>query len=68
MFSMRNKIISELSLKYQPYLGLSLHVTLFQLYNPIALRKAKIVYNSGLSGCNRVNDQKVDDKILVCKV
>ena len=25
------------------------------LFNPIALRKAKIVYNFGLSGCNRVN-------------
>ena len=24
------------------------------LYNPIALRKAKIVYNFGLSECNRV--------------
>ena len=23
--------------------------------NPIALRKAKIVYNFGLSGCNRVS-------------
>ena len=23
-------------------------------FNPIALRKAKIVYNFGLSGCNRV--------------
>ena len=26
----------------------------FQLINPIALRKAKIVYNFGLSGCSRV--------------
>ena len=26
------------------------------LVNPIALRKAKIVYNFGLSECNRVND------------
>ena len=25
-------------------------------FNPIALRKAKIVYNFGLSGCNRVNN------------
>ena len=24
--------------------------------NPIALRKAKIAYNFGLSGCNRVKD------------
>ena len=23
-------------------------------FNPIALRKAKILYNFGLSGCNRV--------------
>ena len=27
---------------------------LFLLINPIALRKAKIVYNFGLSGCKRV--------------
>ena len=27
----------------------------FILVNPIALRKAKIVYNFGLSECNRVN-------------
>ena len=26
--------------------------------NPIALRKAKIVYNFGLSGCNRVKTMK----------
>ena len=26
-------------------------------FNPIALRKAKIVYNFGLSECNRVNDR-----------
>ena len=26
-----------------------------QVFNPIALRKAKIVYNFGLSECNRVN-------------
>ena len=25
------------------------------IFNPIALRKAKIAYNFGLSGCNRVN-------------
>ena len=25
------------------------------LFNPVALRKAKIVYNFGLSECNRVN-------------
>ena len=25
------------------------------MFNPIALRKAKIVYNFGLSECNRVN-------------
>ena len=24
-------------------------------FNPIALKKAKIAYNFGLSGCNRVN-------------
>ena len=27
----------------------------FFFFNPIALRKAKIVYNFGLSECNRVN-------------
>ena len=26
-------------------------------FNPIALRKAKIAYNFGLSECNRVNDR-----------
>ena len=28
------------------------------LFNPIALRKAKIVYNFGLSECNRDNSSK----------
>ena len=28
-----------------------------QLFNPIALRKAKIVYNFGLSECNRVKEE-----------
>ena len=28
---------------------------LFAVLNPIALRKAKIAYNFGLSKCNRVN-------------
>ena len=27
-----------------------------EVFNPIALRKAKIVYNFGLSECNRVNE------------
>ena len=27
---------------------------MFYLFNPIALRKAKIVYNFGFSGCSRV--------------
>ena len=30
------------------------------LLNPIALRKAKIAYNFGLSECNRVKMQKFD--------
>ena len=29
------------------------------LFNPIALRKAKTVYNFGLSECNRVNEKKI---------
>ena len=29
-----------------------------KLFNPIALRKAKIGYNFGLSECNRVNSAK----------
>ena len=29
------------------------------LFNPIALRKAKIVYNFGLSECSRVNVHKL---------
>ena len=30
-------------------------VQVYRLFNPIALRKAKIVYNFGLSECDRVN-------------
>ena len=30
------------------------------LFNPFALRKAKIVYNFGLSECNRVNKVILD--------
>ena len=30
---------------------------LFLFFNPIALRKAKIAYNFGLSECNRVNNR-----------
>ena len=37
------------------------------VFNPIALRKAKIVCNFGLSECNRVNYLKADDKIFICK-
>ena len=29
-----------------------------QLFNPIAFRKAKIVYSFGLSECNRVQERK----------
>ena len=29
------------------------------LFNPIALRKAKIVYNFGLSECNKVKNFKI---------
>ena len=38
--------------------------------NPIALRKAKIVWNFGLSECNgvKVPHKKVDDEIYVCKI
>ena len=32
-------------------------ITIFISFNPIALRKAKIVYNFGLSECNRVNSE-----------
>ena len=35
------------------------------LFNPIALRKAKIVYNFGLSECNRVNSDYVSH---ICKM
>ena len=31
-------------------------VLIFNFFNPIALRKAKIVYNFGLSECNRVKN------------
>ena len=29
------------------------------LFNPVALRKAKIAYNFGLSECNRVKGEKI---------
>ena len=32
-------------------------IYLTPFFNPIALRKAKIVYNFGLSECNRVNSE-----------
>ena len=32
---------------------------LLLLFNPIALREAKIAYNLGLSECNRVNDDGI---------
>ena len=35
-------------------------------FNPIALRKAKIVYNFGLSGCNRVKFEKDHETGLRC--
>ena len=31
-----------------------IHIPLTSSFNPIALRKAKIVYNFGLSECNRI--------------
>ena len=39
------------------------------LLNPIALRKAKIVYNFGLSECNRVKvTLKQSDRMYICKL
>ena len=32
--------------------------------NPVALRKAKIVYNFGLSECNRVNNAKKSESLF----
>ena len=40
---------------------LPLHVYSPELLNPIALRKAKIAYNFGLSECNRVKAYFVVD-------
>ena len=37
-------------------------------FNPVALRKAKIVYNFGLSECNRVNTLRVSDEIHVGEI
>ena len=31
----------------------------FCTFNPFALRKAKIVYNFGVSECNRVNEESL---------
>ena len=36
-----------------------------KLFNPIALRKAKIVYNFGLSECNRGKMKVEIDKIIM---
>ena len=38
------------------------------LFNLIALRKAKIVYNFGLSECNRVKDTKIIQLIFTNKI
>ena len=38
------------------FTGITILITkILTLFNPIALKKAKIVYNFGLSECNRVN-------------
>ena len=39
-----------------------IYYELFGDFNPIALRKAKIVYNFGLSECNRVKVYKLSNK------
>ena len=44
----RENFLAQLSL-------LTVKVSQYKGFNPIALRKAKIVYNFGLSECNRVN-------------
>ena len=36
-------------------------------FNPIALRKAKIAYNFGLSECNRVKDISVRWEAYICR-
>ena len=36
------------------------------LFNPVALRKAKIVYNFGLSECNRVNNHILNYSLYTC--
>ena len=38
------------------------------LFNPIALRKAKIVYNFGLSECSRVKSNNPKDLALSYKM
>ena len=42
----------------------------FNQFNPVALRKAKIVYNFGLSECSRVNGVHVAQSVghLTCKL
>ena len=44
-----------MSLKLSKKIHYSLQTYMYKL-NPIALRKAKIVYNFGLSECNRVKE------------
>ena len=53
---------SEKTVQIQLRLLLKKHSDLYlhcSLFNPTALRKAKIAYNFGLSECNRVKEQYV---------
>ena len=46
--------MASLAVAYQHFFLMYFHP--FSFINPIALRKAKIVYNFGLSECNRVKE------------
>ena len=50
------------------FIGLCIaYALMVRYFNPIALRKAKIAYNFGLSECNRVKavDKEIDVDIYV---
>ena len=47
-------VYGTLELLFMFYAAFEVSIQLHVLFNPTALRKAKIVYNFGLSECNRV--------------
>ena len=59
---LRNFIATVILLRIKP------HSTVKVLFNPIALRKSKIVYNFGLSECNWVNGDRCNMGVSLQKL